>query len=107
GPELETLREAAARADLLLNLSGNLTLDPLLRLPQRRAYVDLDPGYTQLWHRAGALGPALALHEELLTVGLAIGGDGCALPLDRRRWRPVPPPVPLDEWPAVERDPPA
>lgn len=100
GPALEALREAAARADVLLNLSGNLAYEPLLRLPRWRAYVDLDPGYTQLWHAQGALGPALARHEELLTVGLAIGRDGCRLPLDGRRWRAVPPPVPLEEWPA-------
>jgi hypothetical protein len=101
GPALEALREVAARADLLLNLSGNLSHKELLGLPRRRAYVDLDPGYTQLWHAAGALGPALERHEELLTVGLAIGRNGCRLPLAGRRWRPVPPPVPLEEWPVV------
>jgi hypothetical protein len=104
GPQLDELREAFARADLLLNLSGNLRLDALLALPRRRAYVDLDPGYTQLWHAAGALGTLLDAHEELLTVGLAIGRDGCRLPLDGRRWRAVPPPVPLAEWPAVAED---
>jgi len=102
GPALDALHDVFARADVLLNLSGNLALEPLLRLPRRRAYVDLDPGYTQLWHAAGALGATLDRHEELLTVGLAIGRNGCRLPLDGRRWRPVPPPVPLDEWPAVE-----
>jgi hypothetical protein len=105
GASLEQLHDAAARTDLLLNLSGNLTLEPLLSLPRRRAYVDLDPGYTQLWHLAGALGPALSRHEELLTVGLAIGGERCRLPLDGRAWRPVPPPVPLEEWPAVAEEP--
>lgn len=101
GAAPEALHDAAARADLLLNLSGNLGCDELLRLPRRRAYVDLDPGYTQLWHRDGALGAALARHEELLTVGLAIGAARCRVPCDGRRWRPVPPPVPLDEWPVV------
>lgn len=105
GPAAEQLREVAARADLLLNLSGNLAHEPLLSLPRRRAYVDLDPGYTQLWHCAGELGQTLSRHEELLTVGLAIGSDACALPLDGRRWRPVPPPVALDEWPAVAEAP--
>ncbi|HEU4704000.1 MAG TPA: hypothetical protein VFS37_16075 [Conexibacter sp.] len=99
GPTFEALRDVLARTDLLLNLSGNLALEQLLRLPRRRAYVDLDPGYTQLWHAAGTLGAALDRHEALLTVGLAIGRNGCSLPLDDRRWRPVPPPVPLDEWP--------
>jgi len=107
GTTLDQLRDVLARADVLFNLSGNLALDALLRLPRRRAYVDLDPGYTQLWHASGALGPALDRHEELLTVGLAIGRNGCRLPLDGRRWRPVPPPVPLDEWPVVEDGAPA
>jgi hypothetical protein len=105
GPSAEALHEVAARADLLLNLSGNLAYEPLLRLPRCRAYVDLDPGYTQLWHRAGDLGSTLSRHEELLTVGLAIGSDACSLPLDGRRWRPVPPPVTLEEWPAVTEAP--
>ena len=106
GPLPDALREAAASAELLLNVSGNLTLEPLLGLPRRRAYLDLDPGYTQLWHSAGALGHALARHEELLTVGLAVGRAGCRLPLDGRRWRPVPPPVVLAEWPAMDDEPP-
>ncbi|HEX4805278.1 MAG TPA: hypothetical protein VFU94_05200 [Conexibacter sp.] len=106
GPPAEALHDACARADLLLNVSGNLALEPLLALPRRRAYLDLDPGYTQLWHAQGALGDALHRHEELLTVGLALGSDACPLPLGGRRWRAVPPPVPLDEWP-VASEPPA
>jgi hypothetical protein len=105
GPAPDALREAAAGAELLLNVSGNLTLEPLLSLPRRRAYLDLDPGYTQLWHASGALGPALERHEELLTVGLAVGRAGCRLPLGGRRWRPVPPPVVLAEWPAIDDEP--
>jgi hypothetical protein len=105
GPAPDALREAAASAELLLNISGNLTLEPLLGLPRRRAYLDLDPGYTQLWHSAGALGRTLVRHEELLTVGLAVGRAGCRLPLDGRSWRPVPPPVVLAEWPAIDDEP--
>lgn len=106
GPPFEALEDACARADLLLNVSGNLAFAPLLALPRRRAYLDLDPGYTQLWHGQGALGDALDRHEELLSVGLALGTDACPLPLGGRRWRTVPPPVPLDEWP-VASEPPA
>ena len=106
GPPAEALREAAASAELLVNISGNLTLEPLLGLPRRRAYLDLDPGYTQIWHAQGALGDALERHEELLTVGLAVGRESCRLPLGGRRWRPVPPPVVLAEWPLVEDEPP-
>jgi hypothetical protein len=105
GPPPEALHDACARADLLLNVSGNLAFAPLLSLPRRRAYLDLDPGYTQLWHAQGALGDALDRHEELLSVGLALGSDTCPLSLGGRRWRGVPPPVPLDEWPEVPEPP--
>src|SRR4051794_9044617 len=44
------LLDLARSADLLVNLSGHLTLAPLLRLVRRTAYVDVDPGFTQFWH---------------------------------------------------------
>lgn len=106
GPARDALRDIAASADLLVNISGNLRDGSLLELPRRRAYLDLDPGYTQLWHRAGALGQALLAHEELLTVGLAIGAPGATMPLDGLSWRPVPPPIVLAEWEALTPPPP-
>lgn len=104
GINSEALREVAAGAELLINISGNLTADSLLPLPRRRAYLDLDPGYTQLWHSAGDLGESLLRHEELLTVGLGLGRGPTRLPLGELRWQPVPPPVVLAEWPAMATD---
>src|SRR5262245_7605871 len=42
--------EIAESADLLVNLSGHLTLEPLLQRIRRKAYIDVDPGFTQFWH---------------------------------------------------------
>ena len=36
-------------ADLLVNLSGRLHMEPVRRAVRRRVYVDLDPGFTQIW----------------------------------------------------------
>src|SRR5262245_13887846 len=44
------LLEIAESADLLVNLSGHLKLDPLLGRIRRKVYVDVDPGFTQCWH---------------------------------------------------------
>src|SRR5688572_25309066 len=44
------LLEVAESAELLVNLSGHLTLGPLLERVRRKAYVDVDPGFTQFWH---------------------------------------------------------
>jgi hypothetical protein len=105
GPTSDELLDAVADADLLVNISGNLSAEPLLRLPERRAYVDLDPGYTQCWHISGALGEALEDHEHLFTVGLSTGRPSCAIPTAGLKWHPVVPPVVLDQWPCTNAPP--
>jgi len=86
-------------ADLLVNLSGNLRSPELAARFGRRAYVDLDPGFTQLWHEQGLLD--LSGHDTYFTVGENVGRPGCPLPTGGIAWRPTRPPVVLDEWPVV------
>ena len=64
----------------------------------RRAYVDLDPGFTQLWHSEGHLGDQLDGYDAHFTVGTNIGGDDCSIPTGGIDWIPTPPPVLLDQW---------
>lgn len=99
GPSLEELESIAEQADLLVNISGHLRLDPLMSRLRRKAYVDLDPGFTQLWHAGGDTGVGLAGHDSFFTVGESIGMPDCRIPTGDIRWRPVRPPVVLDEWP--------
>jgi len=93
------LLELASSADLLVNISGHLTNELLFSRFRRKAYVDLDPGYTQLWHVAG-LGAHLADHDVYFTVGKNIGRPGCAIPTGDIDWCPIRPPIVLSEWPA-------
>jgi hypothetical protein len=86
-------------ADLLLNISGNLRYRPLLNRFRRRAYIDLDPGFTQAWHADGAI--ELDEHHAHFTVGENVGTSTCTIPVNGIRWRPTRPPVVLDEWPAA------
>jgi hypothetical protein len=102
GLDLDRLLEVAASADLLVNISGHLSIEPLMRELRRKAYVDLDPGFTQFWHAAGDPGARLEGHDLYFTVGENIGGAGCPVPTDGIQWRPVRPPVLLDEWPVSE-----
>ena len=46
GATLEDLGDLADEAELLVNISGHLRLPPLLGRFKRRAYVDIDPGFT-------------------------------------------------------------
>ena len=91
--------DAPEGADVLLNVSGNLRCPSLLRRFRRRAYIDLDPGFTQAWHLAGAV--QLDGHHAHFSVGENLGRSGCTIPTNGVAWRPTRPPVVLDEWPAA------
>jgi hypothetical protein len=98
----EEILELAGEADLLVNISGNVRAPDVLRRFARRAYVDLDPGFTQVWHAAGNPGARLEGHDAYFTVGENIGTDACPIPTSGIDWRPVPPPVVLEDWPKVD-----
>jgi hypothetical protein len=100
----EELLDLAAAADLLVNISGNLTPSPLFPRFRRKVYVDLDPGYTQIWHHAGLSGARLEGHDLYFTVGEGVGGAGCPIPTNGIDWRPLRPPVLLEAWPVVRTD---
>ncbi len=109
GMSLPELRDLAAEADLLVNISGHLPLDgsagtPLegwLRPVRRKVYVDLDPGFTQFWHAAGDPGARVADHDLHFTVGENVGSSDCGIPTNGLRWRPIRQPVLLEDWPVV------
>src|SRR4029079_11339759 len=86
-------------ADLLVNITGHLTLEPLFGRLRRKAYVDLDPGYTQFWHAQGSAGPRLEQHDLYFTVGENIGSPICSIPNGGIDWRPIRQPVVLEDWP--------
>jgi hypothetical protein len=89
----------ARSADLLLNVSGMLADEALLEAVPVRAYLDLDPAFNQLWHEVEGIGMRFAGHTHFVTVGLALGTDGCPVPTCGRRWITTLPPVVLEEWP--------
>ena len=99
GMPWDELLETASRADLLVNISGHLTLAPLFERIRRKAYVDIDPGYTQIWHASGAV--PIEGHDVHFTIAENIGRPGCDLPTAGLRWLTTRQPVVLDDWPAA------
>jgi hypothetical protein len=85
-------------ADLLLNISGTLTEEALLERCAVRAYVDLDPGFTQLWHATGEADMGFERHDRFITIGRGIGGR---IPDCGREWISTPQPVALGHWPVA------
>jgi hypothetical protein len=85
---------------LLVNLAGVLGDEELTGPAAVRAYVDLDPAFTQFWHSDG-IDVGLARHDHYLTVGRAIGTPSCSVPTCGLPWTGTVPPVVLNRWPAT------
>ena len=85
--------------DLLLNIGGHLTDEAAKSRARVRVFIDDDPGYTQFWQRDRLLDRRLSGHDHYYTFGCNIGRDGCSVPTNGTDWRPLRPPVVLDEWP--------
>lgn len=105
GASPAALEALLADADLLLNISGALSLAPLAGRARRRVYVDLDPGYTQLWDVSG-IDLGLDAHTDFVTIGVDLDRSG-EVPRDGRAWRPSVQPVVLACWPDAGGRPPA
>ena len=101
GVPLAELLAVAEEAELLVNISGHLDLEPLMSRLRRKAYVDLDPGFTQFWQANGIGGARLEGHDSYFTVGENIGRPGCEIPTCGLEWKAVPPPAVLEEWPVA------
>ena len=107
GAPLKNLLEFCASADLLI-----LRAVPLwvwrkeYDQPQRRAFIDVDPGFTQISIANGDAGLAegVARCERRFTLGQRIGAPDCPVPLVGGPWLKTLPPVFLAEWPFAESD---
>jgi hypothetical protein len=93
---LERLR----RAPLLLNVMGFLDDEELLALPARRVFLDIDPGFGQMWRELG-LADLFQGHDRYVTIGANVGRPGCAVPDNGIDWLTTSPPVVLEHWPVT------
>jgi hypothetical protein len=86
--------EEAREADLLLNLAYDI---PFVGLFRRSAFVDIDPGLTQIW--IDVFGMKISRHDMYFTIGETVGQPGALFPDCGLRWHYTPPPVHLPAWP--------
>jgi len=90
--------EAAAEADLLLNLWHSLPASVVSRF-RRSAFVDTDPGLLQVWMTRGDV--RVAPHHISFTIGETVGTPDARFPDCGIRWHHTRPPVCLREWPSA------
>jgi len=102
GMPLEQLKEFCSSADLLI-----MRATPFWNwreeygLPQRRAFIDVDPGFTQIAIANGDAGltEGIARAEKRFTYAQRYGEKDCAIPADGGPWLKTRPPAYLPEWP--------
>jgi hypothetical protein len=92
------VEKIAPNIDLLINGSGRFHFRSVLSAVRRRMYLDLDPGYTQIWQERYGVDMNLRDHDVYVTVGLNLGQADCPLPTCGIHWEKTLPPVVLGEW---------
>ena len=93
--QVETLARDCA---LLINGSGRFHLTSVLAAVRRRLYLDMDPGFAQIWQQQYGVDMNLRGHETHVTVGLNLGAADCPFPTCGIDWQTTLPPVVLEEW---------
>jgi hypothetical protein len=99
GLPLDEVVARTTRAALLINVMGYLTDERVLGAAPRRVFLDIDPGFPQMWHALG-LADLFAGHDDLVTIGENIGDPTCHIPTCGLPWVTTSQPVVLDQWPA-------
>ncbi len=107
GLSLSEFTDACAEADLFLIRGAPL---PLWRaeysLPRRRAFIDVDPGFTQIHmtKEKSLFRSTAAGCERLFTIGQRLGAENCPSPAGDFRWFKTVSPVFLPEWPVAPQN---
>jgi hypothetical protein len=86
------------RSVLLVDVMGFLGDEELLEAAPRKLYLDIDPGFPQIWQELG-LHRSFGDHDAYATVGLRVGKEGSRVPTCGIEWIATPQPLALDEWP--------
>jgi hypothetical protein len=87
-------------AIFLMNVMGFLDDDDLLAAAPRRVFLDIDPGFGQMWRELG-LADVFEGHDDFVTIAENIGRRGCTVPTCGLTWLTTPQPVVLEQWPCV------
>jgi hypothetical protein len=103
GVERGELLDRVEASELFLNVNGFVTDDEVLQRARLRVFLDIDPGFGQMW-RALGLHDLFAGHDRFVTVGESVGRPGCKVPTCGLDWITTAQPVVLAHWPDQPHD---
>src|SRR5262245_36884823 len=92
--------ERVAASEGLINVMGFFNDREILDAAPRRIFLDIDPGFSQMWQASG-LHDGFRDHEAHVTIAENIGKPGCAIPTCGLSWITTRQPVVASEWPSV------
>lgn len=104
GVPLNEFIDVCQRADLLIMRAVPLWVwRDEYNAPKRRAFIDVDPGFTQISiaQRDKGIAEGVARCERRFTVGQRVGSGNCPIPTEVGPWIPTLPPVFLPQWPRL------
>ena len=90
--------ERVRRSSALINVMGFLDDEEILAAAPTRVFLDIDPGFGQMWQALG-LHETFRGHDTFVTIGENIGRATCAIPTCGLNWITTRQPVVLDQWP--------
>ncbi|MEJ7872812.1 MAG: hypothetical protein WKF67_11195, partial [Rubrobacteraceae bacterium] len=97
GLSREQVLERTRTSVFLVNVMGFLDDEEILSHAPRRVFLDIDPGFGQMWRALGLADPFRG-HDDHVTIGENIGLPGCVIPTCGLDWITTPQPVVLDRW---------
>jgi hypothetical protein len=82
----------------LINVMGFLADDEILAAAPTRVFLDIDPGFGQMWQALGQH-DAFRGHDAFVTIAENIGRPDCAIPTCGLDWITTRQPIVMDHWP--------
>jgi hypothetical protein len=100
GRPREQVVEHLRSSTLLIDVMGFLGEEDLSAAAPRTLFLDIDPGFPQMWQELG-LHASFGSHDAYATVGLRVGKEGSRVPTCGIEWINTPQPVVLEHWPTT------
>jgi len=87
--------ETSCEADLLINMAYGVP-SPVVKCFRRSAFIDIDPGLTQIWISRKQIN--IASHDTYFTIGETVGKPEAKFPDCELKWQYSAPCVAVDHW---------
>ena len=101
GSTRERVMRHVRESEVLINVMGFVDDAAVLDASQRRVFLDIDPGFSQMWQDLG-WARMFDGYDTHVTVGTNVGSAGCAIPTCGLKWIPTVQPVVLEHWPVTQ-----